>query len=66
MVWYNALLGHAPEPDARRARYRLPHGELTLTTYGRHEQYCLLLDSLDKVRPRLAGSVAHACGYVEC
>ena len=55
MAWYNALLGHAPEPDSHRTRYRLPHGEFVLTTVGRLGQHRLRLDSLDEVRPRLAG-----------
>ena len=55
MAWYNALLGHAPELDSRRTRYRLPHGELVLTAMGRPGQHRLRLDSLDEVRPRPTG-----------
>ena len=72
MAWYNALLGHAPEPDSRRTRYRLPHGELVLTTVGRPGQHRLRLDSLDAVRPRLTGvsdrqpETGRPTGYERC
>ena len=72
MAWYNALLGQTPEPDSRRTRYRLPHGELVLTAMGRPGQHRLRLDSLDEVRPRLAGvsdrqpETARPTGYERC
>lgn len=66
VAWYTALLGHAPDPDTRRTRYRLPHGELVLTTYGRRGQHQLAvgLDSLDEVH--LAGAGGTARGCVDC
>lgn len=69
MAWYNALLGHAPEPDTRRTRYRLPHGEIVLTRMGRSGQHRLLLDSPEEVWEYLASAsarhleLAHLAGY---
>lgn len=71
VAWYTALLGYGPVPDARRIRYRLPHGVVVLTALGRPGQHHLQVDASTEVRPHLAGRLsrparASPTGFVSC